>query len=180
VNRFLFLIALAGCGDSECSVDTDCTPAASCGDGTCSCPAAFMPPAPMFISQIVRADVAQLPGLTAAAGLIDDADKKLHALLVAFDPMTVPIDTDIDLATADPTVVRIGLGYEVDPLNTIRGGYLVTSGMVRFSRACADGVEGVLTGVSSIEVDIFAGFAPIEGGCTFASPSIAFHIGDCP
>jgi hypothetical protein len=166
---------VANCG--SCGVA--CTPAAACSNAACACPANFIPAVPTFSQELVRENVAQLPGLVTGIGLLPDA-KAFDALLVAFDPMTIPVGTDIDLATAAPTVVRVGFGFDVVLLSSIKGGFLATSGTLHVDTACVDGVAGSLTDVAAVEVDLFDGFTPIANGCTMTVPSVTFHIGSCP
>ena len=115
-----------------------------------------------------------MPGV----GLTPDADTS-QAVLVAFDPATVPLGQDIDLATAKPTVVRVGFGFDVAALTSVRGGYLATAGTLHLTSACAHGVAGVLANVQTTEVDIFDDFAPIAGGCALAIPQVTFSLGSC-
>jgi hypothetical protein len=166
---------VANCG----SCGAACSPAAACSDALCTCPANFVPATPAFSQELVRQNVAQLSGLVTGIGLLPDA-AAFDALLVAFDPMTVPIGSDIDLATAAPTVLRVGFGFDVVLLASIKGGYLATSGTLHLDTACVDGVAGTLSDVAGVEVDLFDGFTPIANGCTIAVPSVAFHIGSCP
>src|SRR5262249_38882556 len=160
------------CGGEEdhCAV---CSPAADCIDNACACPGNFMPATPTFSSVLVRKDVVQLPGLTTAAGLVS-RDDKLDGILVAYAPATVPVGVDIVPATASPEVVRVGFGYEIVALTSIRGGYLATAGTLHLTRVCTDGVAGVLHDVATIEVDVFADFTPVDHGCSLAIPSVAF------
>jgi hypothetical protein len=172
MKRILLALA-AGCGGAD-PVVCDCSPAADCVAGACECPASFMPASPAFLQAVMREDLAQLPGLTTGVGVIQDGDR-LHGLLVAFDPATVSIDTELDLAAQ---AVRVGFGYEVDPLMNIRGAYLATSGTLKLSRACAAGVAGELAAVGAIEIDLFADLAPVENGCAIEVPAVTFAIGE--
>lgn len=155
-----------------------CSPAALCTSGACSCPTSLMPAAPAFSSGIVRANVAQFPRLVTGVGLIPVADKS-QAVLVAFDPATIPVGQDIDLATAKPEMVRVGFGVDVVALTSVRGGYVASSGTLRLASACATGISGVLSNVKTTEVDLFANFMPIAGGCSLDIPSATFTLGSC-
>jgi hypothetical protein len=126
----------------------------------------------------MRSGVAQFPGLVTGVGLTPQADKS-QAVLVAFDPATVPMDQDIDLATAKPSVVRVGFGFDVVALTSVRGGFMATAGTLHLETACEHGVSGVLSNVQTTEVDLFNGFAPIAGGCALAIPSVTFSLGSC-
>jgi hypothetical protein len=198
--KALFVLAIIGCGGRDCPIDkcsgvcidttadprncgtcgNACTPAASCGEGACACPASFIPATPQFSQQIVRTDVAQLPGLVTGIGLMPGDDGLANAILVAYDPATVPIGMPIDLASAAPTVVRVGFGFDVDPTKTIHGAYLAIRGTLRLDAACDTGVAGTLANADGIEVDLFADFAPVANGCTTTVPAVAFTIGTCP
>ena len=164
-------------GGSSCGGKT-CSPAASCENEACTCPANFVPAAPTFSQAIVRSGVSQFPGLVVGVGLIP-AGGDTEALLVAYDPAKVPVGHDIDLATSDPTVIRVGFGLDVVALKTVRGGYEATAGTLRLTSACPQGVAGVMLNVQTTEVDLFNDFAPIAGGCTSMVPSVTFAIGSC-
>jgi cation diffusion facilitator CzcD-associated flavoprotein CzcO len=180
--------ALVACGEDCVDTTTDakncgacgqaCSPAASCASSACNCPANFMPAAPTFSQTILREGVAQFPGLVTGVGLTPSGDKS-QAVLLAFDPKTVPIGRDIDLATAKPSVIRVGFGYDVVALTSVRGGYLATSGVRRLSSACEHGISGALSNVETTEVDIFDDFAPIRDGCSLTVPSVSFSLGSC-
>jgi len=173
----LFATLVAGCGgDSATPPDAEltCSPAADRVGATCACPDNFVPTAPMFVTGRIVENLPQIPGLLAAIGQFDEAAKR-HAILIGYDPATAPIDTDIDLATSSFVV---GFGYEIDPLQNIRSAYRVTSGMLRFARACAAGVSGTVTNAALVEIDLFDNLAPIANGCTFALPTVAFAIAD--
>ncbi len=156
-----------------------CSPAASCASRACACPTSFMPSAPTFASGLIRTNVAQFPGLVTGVGLIPTGGDKSQAVLVAFNPKTVPVGKDIDLATAKTDVVRIGFGVDVVALTSVRGGYVAKSGTLRLTDACEHGVSGVLSNVETTEVDIFDNFAPIAGGCALAIPTATFTLGSC-
>jgi cation diffusion facilitator CzcD-associated flavoprotein CzcO len=155
-----------------------CSPAASCNARACACPTSFMPGTPSFSGGIVRTNVAQFPGLVTGVGLIPVADRS-QAMLVAFDPKTIPLGTDIDLATAKPGMVRVGFGLDVVALTSVRGGYAATHGTLHLTSACEEGVSGTLSNVQTEEVDLFADFAPIAGGCSLSIPSVKFSLGNC-
>jgi cation diffusion facilitator CzcD-associated flavoprotein CzcO len=194
---------LAGCGNGPsaappCALDTcggacvdttsdakncgacgqACSPAASCDNRACSCPANFIPAAPSFSQTIVRSGVAQFPGLVAGVGLIP-AGNDTEAMLLAYDPAKVPVGHDIDLATADPTVIRVGFGLDVVALKSVRGGYEATAGTLRLTSVCEQGIAGEMSNVQTTEVDLFNDFAPIAGGCASMVPSVSFAIGSC-
>jgi hypothetical protein len=94
---------------------------------------------PAFVESVVATDLPQIPGLVAAIGQFDEGGKR-HALLVAYDPATAPIDTDIDVATVAD--IKIGVGYDIDPVQKIRSSYRVIQGTLRLTAACAGGVTG--------------------------------------
>ena len=160
------------CTTTVCG-DTCCTAAADCTAGACACPASFVPATPAFVTGVVVDNLPQAPGLYAAIGQFDVGEQR-HALLVAYDPATVPLATDIDVASVEN--VKMGVGYEVDPTKNIRSSYRVTRGTLRLTSACPEGVAGTLDDAELVEIDIFASLDPIPGGCTFALPSLSFAL----
>jgi hypothetical protein len=155
-----------------------CSAAADCSAGACACPADFVPPAPAFVTAVVVDSLPQAPGLYAAIGQFDVSEAR-HALLVAYDPTTVPLETDIDLARVEN--VKMGVGYEVDTTKSIRSSFRVTRGTLRLTAACPEGVAGALANAELEEIDIFTSLDPIPGGCGFALPSVSFALaGACP
>lgn len=185
--------ALTACGTACVDTSSDeqycggcslaCAPAADCKEGGCTCPKGLIPAAPTFFRDMMRADVPQARGLMTGIGLLSEAGS-INALMVAFDPATVPVGIDVDLATvnARKDTVYVGLGFEVDLLMDVRSAFLATAGTLRLTRACAEGVAGTLTHAMLQEIDLFADLtAPIAGGCASSVPSVAFTIGqDCP
>jgi hypothetical protein len=165
------------CAGMTCGT-TCCTPAADCAGDTCACPAGFVPDAPMFITGVVVDNLPQVAGLHAAIGQFD-ANGKRDAILVAYDPNTAPIGIDIDLATVPD--LKIGFGYDIDPLQNIRSAYRITHGTLRLDSVCTIGVSGSVTGGMLEEIDLFDNLASIPNGCTFALPSVTFAVAKaCP
>jgi hypothetical protein len=132
-----------------------------------------VPARPSFVESLVVRDLPQIPGLVAAIGQFDEASKR-HALLVAYDPATAPIGVDIDLATVED--VKVGVGYDIDPLQKIRSSYRVVAGTLRLTEACAGGVSGTLRAAALGEVDLFQELAPVPNGCTMALPETEFQL----
>src|ERR1041385_3936811 len=148
MKRLWMLLVATGCGDNTIVPDAPacptlacgescCSAAADCSAGTCACPADFVPPAPTFVTAVVVDSLPQAPGLYAAIGQFDVGDQR-HALLVAYDPASVPLDADIDLARVEN--VKMGVGYEVDTTKSIRSSFRVTEGRLRLTGACPEGV----------------------------------------
>jgi hypothetical protein len=130
------------------------------------------------VTAVVVDSLPQAPGLYAAIGQFDVGEAR-HALLVAYDPASVPLDSDIDLARVEN--VKMGVGYEVDTTKSIRSSFRVTSGTLRLTAACPEGVTGELVDAELAEIDIFTSLDPIAGGCTFALPAVSFALaGACP
>ena len=180
-RSFMIAFVAIGCGDSSQSPPDAptcaCSPAADCIAAACVCPDSFVPAAPAFVTGRIVEGLPQIPGLLAGIGQFDEAGKR-HAILVGYDPATAPVHHDIDLATSQFVV---GFGYEIDPLQEIRSAYRVMSGTLRFERVCAAGVSGSVSNAALSEIDLFANLAAIEGGCTFALPTVSFAIADeCP
>jgi hypothetical protein len=149
----------------------------------CECPDDPWIPLP-FMPLIEQMDDTSAPPATLGIGAFSDADGLIGAVVVAFDPATTPLDTDIDLATVAPGGnPYIALGYDVD-LGTMmpRGAFRSTTGTLRLSRRCSAGVAGTITNVQTVELTSPAPPpVPIPGGCTISVPSLDFDFGGpCP
>jgi hypothetical protein len=175
----------AACVDTETDpahcggCDMACTPAQGCETSECACPEVVLLADPAFVFETV--DLEALPPFAVAVGAyMLEGSAEIHLLLVAYDPMATETETDIDIASIGGPVPSIGIFYDYDPETmTPRAGFATTSGIVSFSRACAEGIAGSLTDIELTEVDAEA--MPIDGGCTYAMPSVAFDLGSaCP
>jgi hypothetical protein len=192
MTRMIIALALASACHSESAVPnalecpattcgaTCCSAAADCADDACACPANFVPTMPTFVTGVVVENLPQLPGLHAAIGQFDiAATGKRHAILVAYDPATVPVGVDIDLGATE--TVKVGFGYDISAEQKIRSSYRIMSGTLRLTSACATGVAGTVRGEQLSEIDIFDNLALVPNGCTFALPDATFAVaGACP
>ncbi len=166
------------CGATCCaSAAQNCTPAG----GACECPAEIVPqPFSTVIDQMDT--VMQAPDVL-GIGVIDGTDGLLHALVIGFEPVSTPLDTDIALPTSPQgNAPFVGIGYDVDVIaQTTRSTLFASQGTLRLSRRCAAGVAGSITGLTLREQTTTADPTPHPMGCTLAVPDLVFDFGStCP
>jgi hypothetical protein len=175
------------CGDECVDTSSDSANCGGCGMACdspgqicsgalpCACPEAFVPAeidadAPFGQMRVVQDTTIGFGGFFAG--------DRIDALVVAFDGET-PIGMDFALTAAIQTPGVIA-AYDVDvQAGTAHTAYAVDSGTLNLSAACAEGVAGVLTDVTLVEIDATTGVV-VDGGCSFMVPTIDFAIGgDC-
>lgn len=149
---------------------------------TCSCPDASMLPAE-FTTGITVIDPNQVPGALSAAIIFTDTTGATHTFVVGYRADTA-VGTDLPLAPLGTGVTPFAaLGWRVSfATQSSRTGYYATTGSVRFTRACLDGVAGTLSGLTFTEQTATSDQTPLPGGCSFTIPTqVAFDIGGpCP
>ncbi len=101
---------------------------------------------------------------------------------------TVPLDTDIDLATVPlgtPPFVGALAGLDVQSF-MVDATYLATAGTIRFTKRCDTEIEGTLTNATfnGISGGLLGGGIPMidPAGCVIHVSSLAFHLATaaCP
>lgn len=161
------------CG--EC--DEACSPAASCQTSECACPEGWVADPLSFLFDLM--DTENFAPATAGVGIFMGGGVT-NLFSVAFDPATVQVGVDIDLATitpGDPPFVV--LGYDGDFFSNppaIRALFGGISGTLRFERACDVGVAGTIENVMFAEITQ-SGLVPDGCSLTIAGP-LAFDIGE--
>lgn len=168
------------CATTTCGTTCCATAAQICSPG-CSCPSAFVPQP--FSTVIAQMDTTRIAPAVLGIGVFSGTDSKLHALVVAFDPATVPLNTDITLPVSPfGSPPYVGLGYDVNVSNqTTKSTFFASQGTLHLTRACASGVAGSVTGVMLREQTSMDNPQPAPMGCTIALPDLSFdYAGSCP
>jgi len=136
-----------------------------------------------FQSSIQVIDPNQVPGALTAVALFS-ASGGPHSLVVGYTPATA-LNTDLMLAEANSSktpFAAIGWKVSIATMSTLTA-YYATTGTVRFTRACTEGVAGTLTNLTFTEQTTARDQTPYPdgNGCSFAVNEIAFDIGaPCP
>jgi hypothetical protein len=158
-----------------------CTQTGSTCGGTpaaCGCPAAFLPASHTDAgSDLVTA----FGGATLAIGL-ESAANGTNGVVIGYDPATIQTAHAYDLSTVTAgTRPYVQAAYGFDLMTFIpSAAFYATAGTLTFTKACANGVVGTLTGatfkastnVSNPMIDL--------AGCGFTMPTVTFTIGACP
>ena len=158
---------------------TACDPGQACQAGDCACPPPFVPAMPSFIQQQINTTT--LPGATLGLGGMLDAT--IDALVVGYPTATVQTNHAYDLSMGTPgTPPFAAVGYDLD-LQTLTpsASFYATAGTLTFTRICAAGFEGTLTGAHFVAVAGLMNPTLVPNGCAFDVPTITFAYGDvCP
>src|SRR2546423_2258985 len=133
------------CGATCCA-----TAAYECAPG-CTCPSGIVPQP--FATVITQMDTMRKAPAVLGIGVMSAPDGKLHAIVVAFDPMATPINSDIALPTMPfGAVPFVALGYDVNVAKqTTRSTFFSSQGTLNLTRRCAAGVAGSIRGVTMRE-----------------------------
>jgi hypothetical protein len=116
-------------------------------------------------------------------GIFSGQGEELHAVIVSFDPMATPVDTDFVLPSEPfgqpPWVV---VAYDVNVvMQTTRSTFFVSGGTLRLTQRCRDGVAGSLRGLRVDEQVAQDDPTPLVGGCRLVVPDLDFAFGSaCP
>jgi hypothetical protein len=168
----------ANCGDCA----SPCKGGEVCKSSTCDCPDNVVPPftLPLGLDQFIPLGIFTL-GLTPTISL-----GGINGLLFGFDT-SIPLDTDIDLATvALGSTAFVGALVGLDLMNnfSIDASYLATAGTIRFTTLCDTEIEGTLTNATfnGINTSIIDGGIPgiDPDGCVVQVSSLAFHLVTTP
>jgi hypothetical protein len=163
------------CGATCCATAAyECTPA-------CMCPSGIVPQP--FSTVITQMDTMRQAPDVLGIGVFSGTDSKLHALVVAFDPVNTPVGTDITLPTSPfGSAPFVALGYDVNvAMQTTRSTFFSSQGTLNLTRRCAAGVAGTIRGITMREQTSQADPTPAPAGCTLTVPDLAFDDGStCP
>jgi hypothetical protein len=135
-----------------------------------------------FSTVITQMDTVMMAPAVLGIGVFSGTDSKLHALVIAFDPASVQLNTDITLPVSPfGSTPYVGLGYDVNVANqTTRSTFFASQGTLNLTRACASGVAGTVTGVMLREQTAQNNPQPAPMGCTIALPDLSFdYAGAC-
>lgn len=148
-----------------------------CTAGQCDCPSN---PIPTFLFPTGLEQFFPIGGFTIALAPAISING-INGLLIGFDT-TLPLDTDIDLATvplgSTPFVgaltgLDITMGFSID------ASYLATAGTMRFTKLCDTEIEGTITNATfnGIGGDILTNGGVIDPeGCEVQVGTITFHL----
>lgn len=148
-----------------------------CKNATCGCPSGVVPPLvfPTGTEQFFAAG-----GFTIALGPTLSLSG-INGLVFGFDG-TVPLDTNIDLATVPlGSTPFVGSGVGIDLQNfALDASYLATAGTIRFTKRCDTEIQGTLTSATfnGLSGGLLGGGIPMvdPDGCVVHVSSLTFHL----
>ncbi len=169
----------ANCG--EC--DHLCHGGEVCKNAACSCPVGIVPSLvfPTGLEQFFGAGAATLalaPTLSLGG---------VNGLVFGYDA-SIPLDTDIDLATValgSPPFVGSLVGLDIQNF-ALDASYLATAGTIRFSKRCDTEIQGTLRNATfnGISGGLLGGGIPMvdPDGCVVHVNLLTFHLATaaCP
>jgi hypothetical protein len=175
------------CVDLQTSVNdcgacgTACVGGKVCQAGACACPPPFVP------AMLEPSDNDQFPaprqGVRIAITPFGDANG-LHLGIAGYSETAPVLNQDIALSGTLGAPPFFILGYKFALPMSVQAAFYSTAGKIRFTKACAQGASGVLTGVTFTGItSLSPPFMIDPNGCSFEVASLPFAIGKpdmCP
>lgn len=152
-----------------------------CKNSACGCPVGIIPPLvfPTGFEQFFGAG-----GFSLALAPTISLDG-VNGLVFGYDA-SIPLDTDIDLATVPlGSTPLVGSAVGLDLQNfALDASYLATAGTIRFTKHCDTEIQGTLRNATfnGISGGLLGGGIPMvdPDGCSVHVNALAFHLATAP